>query len=255
MWCGVVHTDAKPDVRNEDFTSKEEFTKRDLSLVHLTWLFKGEMRDYLSPAELMSLSEGDYAIITPPPSKADPFGMRWGSKPISLPFSPTDQICAARALRDVELLQSISGAERRATPLLRMPDGAPLSRSHTASLLRDFVKLIVPDERVKDYTMHSFHIYLRNALAAAGVDDAKIQACLRWASVDALNTYRMAYAAQYASWLRAAMSAHFVVRRGASAMRADGSAIALPRVDSTDRAVAILEEQLELLELANREGG
>ena len=179
--------------------------------------------------------------------------MRWGSKPIFLPFSPTDPICAARALRSVELLHEVIGPARRETPLFRTEKGEPLTRSYTATLLRDFVKLIVPEERVRDYTMHSFRIYLCNALSAAGVDDAKIQACLRWASVDALNTYRMSDAAQYASWLRAAMQSTFVVRRGASALRADGSSIAIPRTDNADRAAAILEEQLELLEIANRD--
>ena len=246
-----MHTEAQTGFRNGDVTSKKH-TKRDMmSIGHLTWFFKGKNRSELTGDELESLSEGDFAIITPPPSKADIFGMRWGSKPIFLPFSPTDPICAARALRDLELAVQVKGEERRLTPLFRTEAGEPLSSSYTANLLRDFVKLIAPLERVKDYTMHSFRIYLCNALAAAGVDDAKIQAVLRWASVDALNTYRLSDAAQYAGWLRAAMGAAFTVRRGASTLRADGSNIVLPRVDNDDRAAAILESQLELLEIAH----
>ena len=46
----------------------------------------------------LALRPGDFAVLKPPPSKADQFGMRWGSKPIWLPFDAGARICAAAAL-------------------------------------------------------------------------------------------------------------------------------------------------------------
>ena len=86
---------------------------------------------------------------------------------------------------------------------------AILTPSYTARALRSFVELIVSAEFVQDYTVHSFRIYICNALAAADMSDAVIQICLRWASVDALNTYRMTDAKSYAQYLRAAAEASF----------------------------------------------
>ncbi len=67
--------------------------------------------------QLMDMTEGDIVLIEPPPSKPDPTGRIWGCKPISLPFHPTRQTCAARALRDMELALPLAAKCRRATPL------------------------------------------------------------------------------------------------------------------------------------------
>ena len=69
---------------------------------------------------------------------------------------------------------------------------------------------------MKDYTPHSWCVYLCNALAAQGLGDEQIQVALRWASVDALNTHRLTSAEAYTAWLRAAMGACFNVMRGAA---------------------------------------
>ena len=39
-----------------------------------------------SLVQLNSLAAGDFLVILPPPSKADPFGIVWGSLPIYMPF-------------------------------------------------------------------------------------------------------------------------------------------------------------------------
>ena len=36
------------------------------------------------------LQNGDYLVVTPPPSKSDQFGLIWGSLPIYVPFDSTD---------------------------------------------------------------------------------------------------------------------------------------------------------------------
>eukprot|EP00966_Prymnesium_polylepis_P167845 3879996-Prymnesium_polylepis.1 len=60
----------------------------------------------------------DFCVVTPPPSKADQFGMAWGNDPIWLPYHPSDEICAALHLRNLELHWPIyDEATRRKTPL------------------------------------------------------------------------------------------------------------------------------------------
>jgi len=213
-WNAFVHTAAQTGMRNEEFTSPPGgFSKRDLSLANLTWHFNGARCPYLSETQLRQLSDGDFAILTPAASKCDPFGMRWGAKPIWLPFSSSAWLCAARALRDLELRRlHVAPEERRKVPLFCHESGIPWARSYTFDLLRLFVRCIgTPEERVKDYTPHSFRIYLCNALAAQGLEDKEIQTALRWASVDALNTYHLTDAATYTRWLNAAMGARFTV--------------------------------------------
>ena len=45
------------------------------------------------------------------------------------------------------------------------------------------------------------------ALAAEGASDARIQAMLRWASVDALNCYKQCEVSEYAGWVAMASGA------------------------------------------------
>ena len=250
-WCAWMHTYAQTGFRNADSTSKYKMRKSDLSMGHLKWKkVRDQAPRVLELEELEALEEGDYAVLTPPPSKSDPLGMRWGSKPIHLPYEPSAQICAARALRNLELMRRVSADKRRETPLFSDEEGKILTPSYTARTLRSFVELIVSSEFVKDYTPHSFRIYLCNALAAADMSDAVIQMCLRWASVDALNTYRMTDAKAYAQYLQAAAQATFVVRRGAQTMptRADGRP--LPTIDGDDRIAAIVDEAVGLMQIA-----
>ena len=124
------------------------------------------------------------------------------------------------------------------------------SRSYTFDLLRLFVRCIgTPEERINDYTPHSFRIYLCNALVAAELDDSEIQTALRWASEDALNTYRLTSAETYARWLNAAMGARFTVVRGHTTRKPNGQP--LPRTDCDDMAQDFVRRSFELLELAH----
>ena len=70
---------------------RDTWGKKHISFANLTWRIGG--RDVpvaqATPQLLETLTEGDYAVLVPPPSKADQFGLRWGSRPIWLPFHPT----------------------------------------------------------------------------------------------------------------------------------------------------------------------
>ena len=260
-WCShegimfkcYIHTAAQTGMRNEEFTSPEArgFSKRDLSLANLSWFFKGERRSSLEEWELDQLSDGDYAILTPSASKCDPFGMKWGTKPIWLPFSAMDWLCAARCLRDVERLRlHLAPSQRCEVPLFAHECGKPWSRSYTFNLLRLFVTCIgTPADRIKDYTPHSFRIYLCNALANEGLSDGEIQAALRWASPDSINTYRLTSKETFARWLSAAMGTRFTVVRGGTLRRANGAP--MPRHTADDAAISFVQRSLEMLELAH----
>ena len=53
---------------------------------------------YRSPTrlQLMGMRGGDYAMVTPPPRKKDPYGVIWGCKPIWLDYREHDRECAAK---------------------------------------------------------------------------------------------------------------------------------------------------------------
>ena len=66
------------------------------------------------PVERMALS----GISKPCPSKADPFGMVWGTKQIYRSYYPAKEINATTSLMELELLLPLHDAERRNTALL-----------------------------------------------------------------------------------------------------------------------------------------
>ena len=192
-------------------------------------------------------------MLVPGSSKCDPFGARWGQKPIWLPFSPTDTPCAARALRDLELAHEVPAGKRADTPLFRDSADKPLRRAYTNKLLRLFLAVFMAPEQVKEYTMHSFRAYLCNALVAAGFADDVVQAALRWASPEAIKTYRGTHKDTYAGWLRAAASATFTTCRGRAVLASGADARELPRTDDCEIALRFVEQQAGLLAMAEVE--
>ena len=257
MWRAVIHTLAQTGFRKAEISlaSGVKFSRAHMSRFHLTWRIRdraGHMTDTpeLTPEQARGLTVGCYAIITPATSKADRFGMRWGAKPIFLPYHPTRAICAARALRDWELAFPVRGEARRNTPLFSNETGGVLRGDALHRLFRDFLELILGSaDEAKRYSMHSFRIYLCNALAAAGLDDKTIQAVLRWASADALNTYQLNGDAVQGAWLELAGEATFDVMRGGQVARCpDGRA--MPRFEMDDRAIALCEAAEEMADIA-----
>ena len=56
-----------------------------LTRASLMWSIRGAIVASPSQQQLDNLVETDYAILLPPPSKTDAFGVIWGDKPIYLP--------------------------------------------------------------------------------------------------------------------------------------------------------------------------
>ena len=172
-----------------------------ISFANLKWKIDGKTVLYPTWQQLMTLKEGDYAILMPPPSKADQFGMRWGNNPIWLPFNAIDAVNAARALSRWELCARVKPDARRATPLFCGEEGvgSPLKASALDTLFKRMLEWIGVDASL--YSIHSFRSYLASAMMAADCTDAQIQAALRWASEDALKVYKVANREAYGSWL------------------------------------------------------
>ena len=158
------------------------------------------------------MGDGDMLAVRPPPSKADPFALRWGVYPIYLPYSATQPICAARALADLEVRRQPAGGQRRHTPVFVDKHGVALKRNAVTRRFDAWMAELAPGTS-KKYSVHSFRIYLANALAVAGASDARIQSMLRWASVEALLCYKQTAPLEYSGWVHAAGAARVDVHR------------------------------------------
>ena len=86
------------------------------SRAHLSWRFRGVIKQALAILELHSLRPGDCAIFTPVPVKNDPFAIFFGNHPIWLPFDASDPYNAAFWLADLELAFPVAVADRRSVP-------------------------------------------------------------------------------------------------------------------------------------------
>ena len=178
--------------------------------------------------QLESLSDGDLAILIPPKSKCDQFGLEWGQSPIYLRFSSTAPICAARALRDVECALPRHGLhDREGTALFTNDAGSPLTSQALDALFKACLNDAgVPKKATARYSPHSFRRYLACALKASGVADGTIQALLRWKTSESLKLYSFLSDESYADLVDGA--AHADV----SSVRTN----ALPRADLLDAA-------------------
>ena len=115
----AIHFAAQSGVRKSEIAThaKSGWGKKDYSFHNLTWRVAGKDYPYLTLAQHLALTIGDYAVVTPATSKADQFGMRWGNRPIWLPYHPTAAINAARAFSEWEIVARIQPGKRHDTPL------------------------------------------------------------------------------------------------------------------------------------------
>ena len=207
----LVATLAQTGFRGDEvsLTTGRLFDKRCMTRWNLRWKIAGVWVFAPTPAQLLALTSEDYAVIIPPPSKADQFGTAWGSNPIYLRFSDTADINAARALRDLEFAWPVADANRQNTPLFVTQNKRMFSRTQLAecvhAMLRDCGA--VSSDRLGDFSLHSFRIYLACALLDRGYSEAAIMAALRWKTCEALKIYARMGDAGYADMIEAAATA------------------------------------------------
>ena len=162
--------------------SGEKFSKRHAARSSLRWVLRGVVYSTPPPDLLASPRFGDYAILIPPVSKADPTGAVWGALPIYLHHHPTDAHSAFAKLSTLELLSPVTGEARSHVPLIS-PDGVS---PFTGAQLDRALHSIIPR---RAYSWHSARIGLACRLLAAGATAAQIQALCRWQTEDSLRVY------------------------------------------------------------------
>ena len=192
--------------------SKEPWNCRKPSRDNVAWHLQGTPRPvaYLTEDQLLGLRVGDFCVVTPPPSKCDSFGEVWGSKPILLPFHPSEEINAARALRDLELMAPCAPQDRKSTPLfVNTQSKLCFTYGELDGVLTALLTEVLPLAALaKQYTWHSFRVYLCTALFAAnpGISHGYVQAMLRWQTDQSIKDYHRLDYSMYSKLLGSASS-------------------------------------------------
>jgi hypothetical protein len=185
-----------------------EFDRMRIRRSSLKWRINGILISSPTLDQLNSLSAGDYAIIIPPPSKADPFGVFFGGRPIYFPFVANSSINAAAALAQLERTLPVAPELRSTTPLFVMGSTMqPMTASRADTLLAHLVRLVVPENQRNFYSWHSFRIGLACALLAQGAAPEMIQALCRWKSKESLIVYARLNPESYGAWVLKAQTA------------------------------------------------
>jgi hypothetical protein len=164
------------------------FTKKDMSRANLSWSINGITLVEPSREELLSMvSDRDYAILKPPPSKADQWGTVWGNLPIYLTFDKSKSVNAASALRTLELNFPVDDImRRRRTPLFCANDWKPLTGSFMDIYIQAALQAVGCQTK---YSWHGFRASLACRLLAAKATNPQIQALCRWQSKESLRIY------------------------------------------------------------------
>jgi hypothetical protein len=159
----------------------------------IMWNMNGKWVADPSTAQLNSLKRGDFMIWIPGSSKADWSGLKWAPQPVPMKWDADAVINAPAAMARMELMFPCHGADRDVTPLFTTQQGKefPMRFSNVEKLLRPMLVAtgLVSKARSKEYSWHSFRIWLASALHAMGVEDWQIQHHLRWATPRMLQVY------------------------------------------------------------------
>ena len=200
-----------------------------LARANLRWFLRDKVYESGSvpPEFLQDPQPGDFAILTPGPSKSDPFDMIWGDKPIWLPFNE-DPLAAFSGLAEIELHDPLDGLQPDSAALFCDDDGLPFSGSQLDTFLKQLLGRHYPPETVALYSWHSARIYLATALLAANASRAQIQALCRWQTEESLNIYACIGKQLYGTLLGSALSVRV------DAARAATLADAIPFIDLQD---------------------
>ena len=148
-----------------------------MSRWNLKWYLNGRIVDCPTPAQLQALKPGDAAIIIPSCSKADPFAVMFGDKPIYLPVDQNDICNAAWRLRELEMKFPVAPVQRREVPLFVSDDDqTPLSHAVADSLFSAACLFCFGAEIAKTLSLHSGRVWL----ASLGVGaDTEVDVLLR----------------------------------------------------------------------------
>ena len=180
----------------------------DLTRASISWIIGGVAVADPSAEQLASLASGDYCVIKPPTSKADPFGLHFTTKPIYLPFA--DNLGnAARNVATLVTAVPISTDQRPSVPLFSFnAGGVAMGHAEASHVLQHALKAAFPLADSSRWSMHSLRIGAATALMKAGASMELIQALCRWRSPKSVNIYARLGARDYGTWLLRAQTQH-----------------------------------------------
>ena len=159
-------------------------------MLNVRWRIGGVVYDYLTESLYKRLQrECGYALLRPPPSKADPFSLHWGPCTIYLRHSATEKVNAARELAPEEMRRAVEPSKRESAPLFITENNQTWHHHELASTFHALIVAIRGEGRAAVVSMHSWRVYLACALLSKGASFATIQSMLRWRSEDALRIY------------------------------------------------------------------
>ena len=159
----------------------------------LVWLIAAIELPAPTAAQLNSMdpARGDGVYLKHGRAKNDFFGAFFAATPSFLPFSATAVRNACRALRALELMAAVAPEQRGVTPLF----GPTVGDEFTHSVLEGYFFLLlvrgamVPESLMRNYSIHSFRIWLACALMARDVPRPMIKRLLRWRGDESLELY------------------------------------------------------------------
>jgi len=167
--------------------------------------FKGTLFGQALHEMIPALDGRAYALLTVGQTKSDGLGTYWSPFPVYL------QCDSAAALRPgllhyhYDLDFPVALEHRSFEPLFTDDAGVRLTRPVLEKVLKAWMCAAGVDP--ESHSWHSFRVYLAVALKAAGADDSRIKAMVRWVSDDSLRIYARDSRQNYAEWLRKAMMA------------------------------------------------
>ena len=161
---------------------------------HVSWLLPGAAQPVrrLTREQLLNLPMGTVVLFYPVPSKCDPDGSRFCTKPIPLKLVGDDPDSLVYLFRDLELHMidlALTDAQRAARPIFAEESGLPFLRNAMDSALASALAYACDPEIARHISWHSWRIRLATRLLAAKVPPEYIQACVRWTSAKSLAIY------------------------------------------------------------------
>ena len=179
---------------------------------HVTFIIGGVVKVDPTRAELLGMKPGDTVLLAACASKPDQFGEQNCTFPSALRYDGS-ALCAAGALREIELDFPCRGAAREATPVFADENAKPYTYYVLNDWLQRLLTALVGSGVAGTISWHSFRIELACRLRAADCPDSTIQLICRWACPESVQTYAQIGIQQNVEWLRkAALVEHDAVR-------------------------------------------
>ena len=171
----------------------------------LHFCFKGRTFPTVNAEVASKISSDDFVMLEVGRTKSDPLGTHWSPYPVYLPVDSTENLNAWRLLFQHDVDFQVSVAHQKSTPLFTDANGNRLTRPFLEKILKSWLKLVNIDPST--HSWHSFRSYLAQALKAAGADNERIKAMVRWVSDKSLQIYAKDSRSEYSSWLAKASRA------------------------------------------------